>query len=442
MIGGSRRLAAGAAAALAALAAGPLAPSTAVAGKGPAFRYIHVAHIGGRGSGPGRFAGKDTQGPGGIAIDQVCGDVYITDRATDRIYRYTQRGHFAGTIGASGHDLGELYHPVGIFLENSSQSALNPEGPPTACGGDGELWVADEGNHRIVTFSPSGRPDSSWCNTALGIGGCDVVDSGPSGYPYDPYGISLLPHPTGIASVFVADLHGLVWEYDSGGGFQRVSDSTANGAQGVAAAGGALWSTYGLNQIGLFSLDPSSPTIQFVHAFGGAQSTTVPGRFLTPRGIATAANGEVYVIDCCRVQVFSATGRFLSQIRLPGDDRGFGVAVRYDGTVYATGERSYGADVYSPGMLVSLRRVSAARNVVALSGGVTPRRPGLRILLQRLTAGGWTTFARLRLDRRSRFAYTWRPPRRLVGYQVRAFFHDPKPYYADRASQPITVSTR
>jgi hypothetical protein len=59
--------------------------------------------------------------------------------------------------------------------------------------------------------------------------------------------------------------------------------------------------------------------------------------------------------------MFSPTGQFLSQIRLPGADyRGFGVAVRYDGT----------------------------------------------------------------------------------GFIIRAFFHDPKPYYADRASQAIQVSTK
>jgi hypothetical protein len=242
--------------------------------------------------------------------------------------------------------------------------------------------------------------------------------------------------------VFVADLHGLVWEYDSGGGFQRHSDSTQNGAQGVAAAGGLVWSTYGLEQIAEYSLDPSSPTLQFVHAFGGAESTTAPGRFLDPRGIATAANGDVYVIDCCRVQVFSPTGRFLSQIKLPDDYRGFGVAVRYDGVVYVTGERSHGADVYSPGVSIDLKRGHAPKRLVRFIGRVRPSRRGLPILLQRITAGGWTTFARLKLDRRSRFTYTWRPPRRLVHYYVRAFFRDPKPYYANRASQAIKVSVK
>jgi hypothetical protein len=76
-----------------------------------------------------------------------------------------------------------------------------------------------------------------------------------------------------------------------------------------------------------------------------------------------------------------------------------------------------------------------------LAGGVSPSRAHDRIILQRLEANGWHTLVTLRLDGRSRFVYHWRPPRRLVHYRVRAFFPDPHPYYSDRESQILVVST-
>ena len=140
-------------------------------------------------------------------------------------------------------------------------------------------------------------------------------------------------------------------------------------------------------------------------------------------------------------KVFSPGGKLLSTTRLPETFSGSDIAVRYDGTVYITGHRSHGADVYSPGPLVTLSRKSFSRTQIVLGGRVWPSHAHDRIVLQRAEGNGWHTFAKLKLSSRSRFLYHWHPPRRLVHYSVRAFFKDPHRYHSDRESQILVVST-
>src|SRR5438105_11718413 len=128
--------------------------STARAGKGPAFRYILVGHIGSKGSGRGQFPGIDLRGPGGVAVDQVCGDVYISDLTRKVIHHYDQDGNHINDIGGPGTGPGELEQPLGVFVRNPVVQPLNPLGPPSRCKGGDYVWVADYGNHLIAVFKP------------------------------------------------------------------------------------------------------------------------------------------------------------------------------------------------------------------------------------------------------------------------------------------------
>ena len=82
-----------------------------------------------------------------------------------------------------------------------------------------------------------------------------------------------------------------------------------------------------------------SATGTFLDAWGS--QGTGDGQFDTPRGVAVAPDGTVYVADSgnSRIQRFSATGTFLGTWGSPGGDDGQfiepqGIAVAPDGTVY------------------------------------------------------------------------------------------------------------
>jgi DNA-binding beta-propeller fold protein YncE len=173
-----------------------------------------------------------------------------------------------------------------------------------------------------------------------------------------------------------------------------------------------------------------------VREFGSGQyDGKTAGSFAAPRAVATAANGTVYVLDSTRVQVFSPSGRYLSAMTLPDYFGGpSDVAVRYDGTVYVTGADSPGALVYSPGPIVSLRLRQLGSQRIQLTGSVRPAHAGASIELQRVE-NGFHTIVTLKLDGKSAFHFVWRAPQAHTGYTLRAFFRDPHPYHADRASR-------
>ena len=94
---------------------------------------------GSAGTGPGEF-----HNPRGVALD-TAGDVFVADKANNRIQRLDPAGHFAlkwgrnGGDGSAGVGSGELRSPYSV-----------------AVGPDGEVYVADTGNNRLQTFTPTG----------------------------------------------------------------------------------------------------------------------------------------------------------------------------------------------------------------------------------------------------------------------------------------------
>lgn len=104
--------------------------------------------------------------PGGIAIDQTTGNVYVTDQNNNRIDIYAATGEFEGAFGwkvnasaplaelqfcttATGCQAGEGAAAAGAF------GAFGLAGGAIAVDpGNGHIWVGDSTNHRIDEFSP------------------------------------------------------------------------------------------------------------------------------------------------------------------------------------------------------------------------------------------------------------------------------------------------
>jgi hypothetical protein len=423
---------------LAGLAALLLASAPAHAGKGPAFRYTYVGKIGSRGNAPGQFAGSGSGGPGAVAIDQGCGNVYIGDGTRGVVYRYDENGKFLNQIGKPGDGPDQMEQPSGVFVDGFV-APMNPHGPPRHCVGIGAMgpliWVADNGAHRVSVFDQSGEFKGAWCNSIGASAGCDVQRGGSTGFDF-------LPNDVWVNgdSVYVAGrVANKVTQYNRSGEYIRETDRNV-AAYSIAAYGTLLWTTYTNHSIASFSLNPNNSTLSFVHEYGSTFGSA-PGQFANPKSIWINYDGRLFVLDGTRVQVFSPSGRYLSTIRLPRFSEPVDVATRYDGTVYVTDAVGHGARVYSPGPIVSLRKAPGEAREIVLTGRVTPAHAKRTLSLERLTGGGWHTITTLRLDRRSRFRYAWQPPRRHVHYSVRASFKDPHRYHADRASAIIDVAS-
>ncbi len=413
-----------------------LFPAGASAGDGPKFRYTLVDRFGSKGSGPGEFTPDD--GPVGITVDHLCGDVFVSDEAKGRVQRFDQNGKFLNYLGrANGDEVlgeGEFNEPVGldVFV------AVGPDnfyGPPTRCSGLTTLttyvWVADLTGNRIAIFEPSGSWVGAWCHWDQNIEACDIVDEDAIDfYPTDVDALSSRVYVSGVSS-------DIVREYDRSGNLLRESEPVVAGAYSTSVFGGQLWLTQRFDStIGLYSLDPSNTTINRYHELG-SEFSPARGKFTYPLAVTTRPNGTLFVLDNDRrVLVFSPSGRYLNEFELPAESGPEDIAARFDGTLFiANNSRTRpGILVYSPGPLVSLNMKRLGGKRVMMSGQVKkPAHPGSRVTLQRLDAG-WETIERVKLNDRSRYEFEWKAPRDRV-YVVRAFFKDPHDYHADRTSR-------
>lgn len=184
--------------------------------------------------------------PAGVAVD-TAGNVYVADSANHRIRRVAPDGIITTVVGTGeAGDDGDggpardarLRRPLGV-----------------AVGADGTLFVADTYNHRIRMVAADGTITT-------------VAGTGEPGFAGDggPGAAALLAYPTGIA----VGAGGALYIADTGN--HRVRRLAADGAITTVAGTGAA-------------------------GFNGDGGPATLARLNSPRGVAVAADGTLYIVD-------------------------------------------------------------------------------------------------------------------------------------------------
>ncbi|MDA8171709.1 MAG: hypothetical protein M0Z48_07765 [Nitrospiraceae bacterium] len=247
------------------------------------------------------------------------GNLYVADQNNHRIQKFDSNGNYLAQWGLSG-----LY-PSGVALD-----------------GSGYVYVADydgSGNSHIQKFDSNGNYLTQWGSSGGG-----------NGQFWYPYGVAA----DASGNVYVPDLWGnRIQKFNSGGGFLAKWGSTGpgsgqfNGPTGVAvdSSGNVYVVDSGNNRIEKFNSNGA-----FLTAWGSSGPGGGQFNFGGRGGVAVDASGYVYVADSGnnRIQEFDASGAYLSQWGFTGYEPfgGFnpqGIAVDVSGGL----GNLYAADSYN-----------------------------------------------------------------------------------------------
>jgi sugar lactone lactonase YvrE len=187
---------------------------------------------------------------------------------------------------------------------------------------EGNLWVADSGNHRVQEMTASGKfikaigwgvsdgkAQAETCTSKCQAG---IAGTG-NGQFKNPFGIAIAPNGTVWVSDSEADR---VQEFSSAGeylgqlGSAGSGEGQLNGPQGVAiGSGGNVW----VVDAGNDRLEEFAASGAFIKQVGSQGAGN--GQFSRPAGIAVSAAGDLWVADAAnnRVEELSSSGEYLSQ---------------------------------------------------------------------------------------------------------------------------------
>jgi tripartite motif-containing protein 71 len=287
--------------------------------------YRHVRTFGRPGSGPGEFgsgvlgggANRQYDDPAGIA---VAGDsVFVVDTSNNRVQEFSPTGAFRNAFGRRGRDNGAIRRVIrrGRFFQ-----------PAGIAIGNGQLFVVDAGNDRVMVHSGGGgflrRIGHHGSRAGMRVQPWGGATSGDVLYVVDQ----------GNYRVQRWSLDG-AFQGDWGRFGRKPGQFVTPYGVAVSPAGDRVYVTDAIRRkVVMFG-----PTGSFLGEFG--RSGRRGGRFLKPTGIAVASDGTVFVADRCRRRIvhFQATGRFIESfgrrsLRAPSF-----LAVDPTGTIYVSDRR-------------------------------------------------------------------------------------------------------
>jgi hypothetical protein len=243
-------------------------------------------------------------GPAGVATSQVgatAGDVYVVDRANNRVEYFTSTGTLIGQFNGSAAPTGAFSSPEAIAVDNTP-------GSPS----EGDVYVTDTGNDVIDKLSPTG--------TYLG-----QITTGSGGNPF-----------TGLAGVAV-DTAGVLWVYEGvvGAGeedgqldsysnalvnmFLAAKPSTANGGVQPGLAVDSEDHLYVSHTGSRFVAKLNSAGVNEINRFGG--EVEYPGIAVEP------GSNDVYLGTGTTIAAFSPTETLLDRFGQGHLAAGAGIAV-------------------------------------------------------------------------------------------------------------------
>lgn len=252
----------------------------------------------------GPAASAQIDWPHAAALDRAGGSLYLADTANHRIRRVDLAGGTIATVAGTG--------TAGFGGDGGpAASALLHDPKGLAVGPGGELYIADSGNDRIRRVDPAGNITTVAGNGATGYGG----DGGPAVQAAlnGPRSLAV----DGAGNLYVADDNNdRVRRIDPSGTIITYAGSGVNGYSGDAgpAVSAALNRPRGVavDAAGhLYVADSENHCIRMVdpagtittiagtgrEGFGGDGGVAADSRLFSPRGVAVAAAGDVYVAD-------------------------------------------------------------------------------------------------------------------------------------------------
>jgi DNA-binding beta-propeller fold protein YncE len=241
--------------------------------------------------------------PTGVAVDAATGNLYVADDGNSTIRKITPTGLVTTLAGVAGD-------PGSVDGVGPAAQFRSPGG--VAVDGEGNVYVADSGNHKIRKITIDGDGIGTVITLAGMAGMPGSADGtgeaarffGPNGIAVDAAGASIYVADTQNDTIRKVSATGVVTTLAGGAGVIGSEDGTGGSARfdkpkGITLTNGGLVYVADTNNNTIRSVDLAGvvSTPAGAAGSGSEDGTGEAARFNAPAGIAMDGSGNLYVAD-------------------------------------------------------------------------------------------------------------------------------------------------